>query len=451
MAERRTPFYDYHLRHAGQLVQGAAEFMFPWAYTSPAEEHVNTRTNVGMQDLSTMGEVDIKGPGAERLINMLLVNETRDMTPGQVRYSTMCNEQGGVVDDITVYKFHDEHFMIVTSSGPRRKTARWVADHAAGTSTYVTDVSASIALPVVQGPRSREFLLNVVQEADRDLARLRFFRFTRAVINGVELVISRSGYTGELGFELYTPAEEAGALWEYLLQAGQEFGLRPYGVAAMQSLRLEKALPLYGNDINENVTPFHVGLDRWIRFDKREFIGREALLDIQAQGLEQRWVGLELESSVAARFNDPIHNVGDIATFRNKMFSGSEAGSFRRDLKPGGQQVGHITFSSTGYSVGKMLAMAYLRTDFSYPGSMLVVDIGGRYAAAKVVQTPFFDPAGARLRAKYKDDDTRAKSSAIPRQPKPPKDAPSRLPEEDTMPDDPGQADEKSDASGKGK
>ena len=120
MAERRSPFYDYHLRHAGQLIKGGGDYMFPVAYTSGVDEHINTRTNVGMQDISSMGEVDIKGPGAERLINRLVVNEMANMEPGQMRYTTMCNEQGGVVDDITVYKFNDEHFMIVTSSAPRR-------------------------------------------------------------------------------------------------------------------------------------------------------------------------------------------------------------------------------------------------------------------------------------------------------------------------------------------
>ncbi|MGH2522132.1 MAG: aminomethyltransferase family protein, partial [Anaerolineales bacterium] len=138
--ERRTPLYDYHVRHA-ELIKGGGDFMFPAAYTSPVEEHINTRTNVGMQDLSTMGEVDIKGPGAERLINRLLVNDIRDMVPGMARYSTMVNEDGGIVDDVTVYKFADEHFMIVTSSGPRKKTARWVADHAQGTSAYATDIT----------------------------------------------------------------------------------------------------------------------------------------------------------------------------------------------------------------------------------------------------------------------------------------------------------------------
>lgn len=433
MPERRTPLYDFHRYSAGQLVKGGGDFMFPLSYTSPVEEHLNTRTNVGMQDLSTMGEVDIKGPGAERLVNYLLVNDIRDMEPGQVRYSTMCNEQGGVVDDITVYKFSDEHFMIVTSSGPRKKTARWIADHALGTGAYVTDITAAVALPVVQGPRSREFLKTVVQGANLD--ELRFFRFTPAQINGTELILSRSGYTGELGYELYTPAEEAGVLWEYLLQAGRGFGLLPYGVLAMQSLRLEKALVLYGNDVNENYTPFHVGLDQWIRFDKREFIGREALLRIQERGLTERWVGLVLESPLPAAYGDKIFNIGDVATFRERIHSGSEAGDYRETVSPGSQEVGYITYSARGHTVGKMLAMAYVRTEYAWPGCNLLVRINGRLTPAKVAATPFFDPQGARMRAKASDDALRAQPHAARPQIQP-ADAPPRPPTEDVPPPD---------------
>ncbi|MCB9078146.1 MAG: aminomethyl transferase family protein [Anaerolineaceae bacterium] len=435
MPERRTPLYDYHLRSAGRLVKGGGDYMFPLAYTSPVEEHLNVRTNVGMQDLSSMGEVDIKGPGAERLISQLLVNDIRDMEPGQVRYSTMCNEDGGVVDDITVYKFHDEHFMIVTSSGPRQKSTRWIADHAIGTSTYVTDVGGAIALPVVQGPRSREFLRTVLQEADVDLNRLRFFRFTPARINDINLILSRSGYTGELGYELYTPAEDVGLLWDYLLQTGREFGLQPYGVGAMQSLRLEKALVLYGNDVNEHYTPFHVGLDRWIRFDKREFIGREALLRVQERGLDERWVGLVLDSPVPASYQDKLYSVGDMATFKAKLMSGSEAQSYRQSVTAGAE-VGYITFSSRGHSVGQTLAMAYVAAQYSWPGCNLLVDINGRLTPAKVSPTPFFDPPGARLRAKAKDDGLQAQPQAVPKSPKAPSDTPPRPPEEDAPPAD---------------
>lgn len=430
MTERRTPLYDFHRRNAGQLVKGAADYMFPLAYTSPVEEHLNVRTNVGMQDLSTMGEVDIKGPGAERLVNQLLVNEIRDLEPGQLRYSTLCNEQGGVVDDITVYKFHDEHFMIVTSSGPRKKTARWIADHAVGAGAYVTDISAAIALPVVQGPRARAFLKTVTTDADLD--SLRFFRFTPARINETELILSRSGYTGELGYELYTPAEEAGPLWEFLLQAGREFGLQPYGVAAMQSLRIEKALPLYGNDVNENYTPFHVGLERWIRFDKRHFIGREALLRVQEQGLNERWVGLVLDGVGPAAYPQPIYSISDVATIKERIHSGSEAAAYRDTLTRSNQQVGYITSSARGHTVGQTLALAYVKSQYTWPGCKLLVDINGRLTLATVTATPFFDPQGVRLRARGRDDAVEAKAPVAP----PPAEVPPRLVEAEAPPPD---------------
>jgi aminomethyltransferase len=412
MTERRTPLYDFHLRAARNLIKGGGSFMFPTSYISPVEEHLNVRRNVGMQDLSTMGEVDIKGPGAERLVRRLLVNEVQDMEPGQLRYSTMCNEEGGIVDDITVYKFDDEHFMIVTSSGPRLKSYRWISEHSAGASAYVTDVTAAIALPVVQGPRSRGFLKTVVEGVDLD--DLRFFRFAPCQIGEVELLISRSGYTGELGYELYTPADQAGVLWEHLLEKGREFDLRPYGVEAMQSLRIEKSLPLYGPDISEDDTPFHVGLSRWIRLEKRDFIGREALLRIQEEGLERRWVGLTLESEVPAAVGAKVYSVGDVATFREMIETGAEAGEYEDAVMPGDWEVGRVTSSAMGHTVGKMLAMAYVDTAHSWPANNLIVEINGRPIPARVAPTPFFDPENARVRSEPQDDERRLEPAPRP-------------------------------------
>jgi aminomethyltransferase len=397
MAERRTPLYDIHLRTASKMVKGGGDYMYPLAYTSPLEEHRNTRTNVGMQDLSTMGEVDVKGPGAERLIQRLVVADILGLHPGQVRYTSMCNEDGGIVDDVTVYKFGDEHFMIVTSSGPRKKTARWVADHARGMSAYATDQSGAIALLSIQGPRSRDFLLPLVKDAD--LESLRFFWFASAKIEDTDLLISRSGYTGELGYELYVPAEEAAVMWEHLVKAGGEFGLRPYGVSAMQSLRIEKAFPLYGPDIQEEWTPFHLGLDRWIDFGKRQFVGRESLLRQQDLGLERRFVGLELESDVPAKTGDPIYSIADIATVREKMVTGSEAGD-EFDLEEEGIVVGEVTSSARGHAVDKMLALGFVQTTHTYPGARLLVKVDGRPKVAQVVSIPFFDPSGTRMRAR---------------------------------------------------
>ena len=413
MPERRTPLYDVHYRSARNLIKGGGDFMFPTSYTSPVEEHLGVRKNVGMQDLSTMGEVDIKGPSAERLVRRLLVNEVNDMEPGQLRYSTMCNEEGGIVDDVTVYKFDDEHFMIVTSSGPRLKSYCWIAEHAEGASAYATDMTAAIALPVVQGPLSRKYLKTVVEGVDLD--NLRFFRFARGRIGDVEVIVSRSGYTGELGYELYIPADQAGELWEHILKTGREFELRTYGVEAMQSLRIEKALPLYGPDISEEYTPFHVGLDRWIRFDKRDFIGREALLRVQERGLEKRWVGLTLDSEVPAAAGDKIYAIGDVATFREIVETGAEAGEHEDEFLPGERQVGYVTSSAYGPSVGKMLAMAYVETARAWPGSNLLVEINGRPVPARVAQTPFFDPENARIQSRPQDDEQRqSQLSAVP-------------------------------------
>ena len=394
--ERRTPLYDIHLRSAGQLVRGGGDYMLPLAYTSPVEEHLNTRSNVGLQDLSSMGEVDIKGPGAERLVNRLLVNDVHDLFPGQVRYSTMCDEDGRILDDVTAYKFGDEHFMIVTSSAPRKRSFRWIADHAQGMSAYVTDLSGAVALLSVQGPRSRDFLASVVEGAA--LYDLRFFRFAATTINDTELILSRSGYTGELGYELYTPAEETAVLWEFLLARGRDFGLRPYGVAAMQSLRIEKAFPLAGPDIDGTQSPFEVGLHRWIRFDKRDFVGREALLRRQDAGLQERWVGLTLDGDLPANNGDPIYSVADISAFRERMYSGSEAGeSF--DAETAGTSVGRVTSSARGHTVGKTLALGYVAASHSWIGARLIIVVGGRPVVATVSETPFFDPQGIRLRA----------------------------------------------------
>ncbi len=398
MTERRTPFYDIHLRRAARIVKGGGDFMYPTSFSSPVEEHINVRTNVGMNDLSTMGEVDIKGPGAERLLQLLMVNEVMDMHPGQVRYSTMCDENGLIIDDITAYKFSDEHFMVVTSSGPRKKTAAWIAEHARGMSAYVTDMTGSIALITVQGPRSRDLISEITSGAD--IGRLKFFRFTTGVINGTEVVISRSGYTGELGYEIYVPSEEAVVLWEYLETAGKPHGILPYGTDALQSLRIEKAFPLAGPDIDGTQNPFEVGLHRWIKFTKRDFIGREALLGLQDMGLDRRWTGLILDSKLPAKNGDAIYSIADVRTFKEKMFTGAEAGD-TFDMEAAGAPIGYITSSAKGHSVKKMLALGYLSTSHAYPGARVMVNISGRPTLATVAQTPFFDPQGMRLRAKY--------------------------------------------------
>ncbi len=396
---RRSALYDYHFRRAAKVVVGGGGYLFPTSYTSPVEEHLNVRNNVGMQDLSSMGEIDIKGPGAERLLNYLAVNELRDLYPGQVRYTTLCNEDGFIVDDVTIYKFSEEHFMVVTSSAPRQTTFNWIREHSYGVSAYATDLTGAVTFISVQGPRSREFLESVTDGID--FPSLRFFRFGSAVINGTQLILSRSGYTGELGYELYVPSDEAAILWDYLETEGKAFGLLPYGAEAMQSLRIEKALPLAGPDINGEQTPFDMGLDRWIRFDKYDFMGRDALLDVQDRGLENRWVGMVLDSELPARKGDAIHTIADIKAVREKMITGAEAGDYFDSEKASKTVVGQISSSARGHSVGKTLALGFVNVTHAYPGSRLMINVAGRPILATVSSTPFFDPAGLRMRGKY--------------------------------------------------
>ncbi|MBP6789876.1 MAG: aminomethyltransferase family protein, partial [Candidatus Promineofilum sp.] len=190
----------------------------------------------------------------------------------------------------------------------------------------------------------------------------------------------------------------AGTLWEHLLARGRDFGLRPYGVAAMQSLRIEKAFPLAGPDIDGSQSPFEVGLHRWIRFDKRDFVGREALLRRQDAGLTERWVGLVLDGDLPANNGDSLYSVADVAAFRERMFSGSEAGE-TFNTETAGAPVGRVTSSARGHSVGRTLALGYVAASHSWVGARLIILVGGRPVVATVAETPFFDPQGIRLRA----------------------------------------------------
>ncbi|TPK06241.1 aminomethyl transferase family protein [Mesorhizobium sp. B2-5-9] len=370
VAERRSPFYSSIVGLGATMGRVGGDFISAKHYSGIADEHLNTRKNVGVQDLSTMGKMDIKGADAEALVNHVIVNDAAAMKPGQVRYSTVCREDGGIMDDLTVFRLGAEHFMLVTGSVNRLKMLPWLQHHAQGRRAYVTDITAAVAFPTIQGPRSRDLLKAMISDADLD--GLKRWAFTSGHINGTRVLISRTGVTGELGFELFVPADEATSVWDALMRTGQAFGLKPYGVLAMFTLGLEKAYPAHGIDMDETRTPFHVGLDRWIKFDKGDFIGRDALLKVRDKSLDERWTGLILDGDKPS------------ATDARVMADGEDAGV--------------VTYSDHGYSLGKVLATAHLRLPFTAIGTELSIDIDGKPTRAVVVPMPFFDPEGARLR-----------------------------------------------------
>jgi aminomethyltransferase len=369
MSERRSPFHGNHIGLGAKMIKGGGDFMFPLSYLPPKDEHQHVRNILGMQELSSMGKIDIKGPHAEELINRLVVNEIRDMKVGQIRYTTMCREDGGVIDDQTVYKLNDEHYWIIASSANRSRVVSWIEDKAKGNRVYVTDLTAAIALPCIQGPRSREFLKSIIREVD--FGALKYFNFARGQLGETKLIVSRTGISGELGYELYLPSEEAAVIWDNILEKGKEFDLKPYGVAAMRTLALEKAYIFHGSEVSEALSPFHARVDRFIRFNKPDFIGKENLLRIKEKGVDRRLVGLfiEGETPVSAKSN---------------LFIDDE-------------EVGAVTYSNIGHTVGRLLALAHIKSKYAEDGTELTVQTGNVRINAQIVPIPFYDPRGIKL------------------------------------------------------
>lgn len=367
MPLRRTPFHALASAMGAQMGPVGGGFLNVHSYGDVAGEHLNTRAKVGLQDLSTMGKIDVKGPDAEALVNHLIVNDAARMSPGQARYASVCAPDGGIMDDLTVFRLGPEHFLIVSGSRNRLKIRDWVALHAADRRAYVTDTTAAVAFPTIQGPNARELLQDLFEDAD--LTNLKRWTFTHGHIDGTRVMISRTGVTGELGFELFVPADEAAGVWNTLFQAGGSHGLRPYGVKAMFTLGLEKLYPAHGIDMDESLTPFHVGTDAFIKFDKGDFIGREALMRVRDEGVKTAWVGLKLAC------DSPVPDLTAVMA--------------------DGRAVGHVTYSDHGHSVGAVLATAHVELEFAAEGTE--VSVLGQHAT--VARKPFFDPEGLRLRS----------------------------------------------------
>ncbi len=367
MTLRRTPFHALASAMGAQMGPVGGGFLNVHRYGDALEEHLNTRAQVGVQDLSTMGKIDVKGPEAEALVNHLIVNDAARMAPGQARYASVCAPDGGIMDDLTVFRLGPEHFLIVTGSRNRLKIRDWVTLHAEGRRAYVTDITAAMAFPTIQGPNSRALLQGLIPDAD--LTALKRWHFTCGHLEGTRVMISRTGVTGELGFELFVPADEAASVWNALFRAGGAHGLRPYGVEAMFTLGLEKLYPAHGIDMDESITPFHVGTDAFIKFDKGDFIGREALLRLRDSGVKTAWVGLRLSVPTPVPAQTPVLAEG--------------------------RQVGQITYSDHGPSVGAVLATAHIDRAFATEGAE--VSVLGQ--PATVARKAFFDPEGLRLRS----------------------------------------------------
>ena len=357
---RKTPLHGAHLELGGKMVPFAG-FEMPVQYaTGITAEHRAVREAAGLFDVSHMGEFDVRGPDAEALIQRVTVNDVSKTVPGQAQYSAMTLEDGGIIDDLIVYRFPDR-FMLVVNASNREKDWNWILGRAEGLDVELKDVSDEVALLALQGPAAREILRPL---AEPDVDEVGYYRFVEGTVAGVPTVISGTGYTGEDGFELYLPADRAREVWDRLLEAGRDDGLIPAGLGARDSLRLEVGYALYGNDLDEEHTPLESGLGWITKLDKGDFVGREALAAQKERGVERRLVGLRLTARGFPRPGYPI--VAD------------------------GREVGTVTSGTLSPTLGEGIAMGFVETAHAAAGSEVAVEIRGHDVPAVVQRPPFY-------------------------------------------------------------
>ena len=362
---KRTPLYDEHVRLGGKIVPFAG-FEMPVQYAGGiTAEHRAVRESAGLFDVSHMGEFFVTGPQALELVQRISVNDASRIDVGQAQYSAMCFESGTVVDDLLIYRF-GEKYMLVVNAANLEKDLSWIRSQSEGLDVEVHDASSDTALLALQGPAARDVLRPLV---DVDLDEVKYYRFAEGQAAGAPAVISATGYTGEDGFELYVPAENAVDLWKRILDAGGD-RVTPAGLGARDSLRLEMGYPLYGNDLDEEHTVLESGLGWVTKLDKGPFVGREALRAQKEAGLERRLVGLRVDERGFPRPGYPIRSDGT--------------------------EVGIVTSGTVSPSLGHGIAMGYVPVALAGEGTKLEIDARGRMLGAAVVRPPFYREGSIR-------------------------------------------------------
>jgi aminomethyltransferase len=354
---KRTPLYDVHVKAGAKMVPFGGWEM-PVQYAGIVEEHRTVRSAVGLFDISHMGEFEVEGPAALTAIQRLCTNDASTLTRGQVQYSLLCYPEGGIVDDLTLYRFDDARYMLTVNASNIDKDWAWVTAHGGGATWR--NMSADTALLAVQGPKAEGLVQRL---ADTDVVGVRYYHFTKGRVAGVPAVISRTGYTGEDGFELYAPAMEAERLWYALLDAGRGDGIQPIGLGARDTLRLEMKFALYGNDIDQTTNPLEAGLGWVVKPAKGDFIGRDAIEAMRAAGVPRKLIGLEMLERQVPRHGYPI--------------------------LAGGAPAGVVTSGSFSPSLERGIGMGFVRTDLSAVGTEVDVEIRGAAQRARVARTPF--------------------------------------------------------------
>lgn len=357
--ERKTPLYEAHVEAGGKIVPFGG-YLLPVQYKEGViKEHMAVRTQAGLFDVSHMGEILCQGKDALANLQMMLTNNFDDLTDGQARYSPMCNEQGGTVDDLIVYKKADEDYFIVVNAANRDKDYQWMLDHQFGKVTF-TDVSDQYAQLALQGPKALEILRKVTTE--ENIPKKYYHAVFDAEAADIPCIISKTGYTGEDGVEIYLDSARAQEMWDALLAAGKEEGLIPCGLGARDTLRMEAAMPLYGHEMDDQVTPLEAGLGFAVKMTKEDFIGKKALEE--KGGPARKRIGLKVTGRGIIREHQDVY-LGD-------------------------RLIGHTTSGTHCPYLGCPVAMALVDADCTEPGTKVEADVRGRRVEAEIVPLPFY-------------------------------------------------------------
>ena len=357
----RTPLSHLHEAMGARMIEFAGWWM-PVQYTGIVQEHLAVRQAAGIFDLSHMGELMVRGPRAAEDLNRLVSCNVADMAEGQARYGVMCLPSGGILDDLVVMRLAPDTYLLVVNAACREKDLAWLEQHLAGSTTAVEDHTEAIALIAVQGPRAPELLQPIVEGLD--LEPLGFYRFGRGRVAGHEAIVSRTGYTGEDGFELFVQADAAAPVWEAVLERGRQVSAVPVGLGARDTLRLEARYPLYGHDIDETTTPFEAGLGWVVDLQKGDFVGRHALVQQRERGALRRLVGFVLDERAVPRQGYPI-------------------------LDELGRPVGEVTSGTLSPVRQQPIGMGFVPAALAAPHTPIAVEIRGRRVGGRVVQGPF--------------------------------------------------------------
>jgi aminomethyltransferase len=377
---RKTPLADWHSAHGGRMVDFAGWSM-PVQYGSIVAEHQATRQAAGLFDVSHMGRLRLEGAGAAAFLDRLLTRKVIGMAAGRIRYSLVCNENGGILDDVLVYHLtrgRASYYLLVVNASNREKIYDWLSQHRdRDDDVRIADSTIETAMIAVQGPAA---LATVQPLAGVDLRDLGYYTGAETTIGGCASIVSRTGYTGEDGCELIVPADAGVRIWEQVLAQGKESGATAAGLGARDTLRLEAAMPLYGHELNEQINPIQAGLSFAVTFNGRDFIGRNALVSAQQDRRAPVRVGLELEGRRAAREHYPVHK------WDPNAWEETQSGL----PKYVGDVIGEVTSGTFSPTLQKPIAMAYVAPQFAQRGTELRIDVRGSAEPARVVQLPFY-------------------------------------------------------------